>query len=74
MTYKHPLLFKALCYVDGHWVHSDSGHSAAVNNPADGTLIGHVPLLDRPQIIAAVEAAHRAFADWRSQSRSASSM
>lgn len=68
MTYKHPLLFKALCYVDGHWVHSDSGHSVAVHNPADRKLIGHVPMLDQPQIVAAVDAAHRAFADWREQS------
>jgi hypothetical protein len=49
MTYKHPLLFKALCYVDGHWVHSNSGHSIAVHNPADQKLIGHVPMLDPPQ-------------------------
>jgi aspartate-semialdehyde dehydrogenase len=68
MTYKHPLLFKALCYVDGHWVHSDSGHSIAVHNPADQKLIGHVPMLDQPQIVAAVDAAHRAFVDWREQS------
>jgi aspartate-semialdehyde dehydrogenase len=68
MTYKHPLLFKALCYVDGHWVHSDSGHSVAVHNPADLKLIGHVPMLDQPQIVAAVDAAHRAFAGWREQS------
>lgn len=68
MTYKHPLLFKALCYVDGHWVHSESGHSVAVHNPADQKLIGHVPMLDQSQIISAVDAAHRAFAAWREQS------
>ena len=68
MTYKHPLLLKALCYVDGHWVHSESGDSVAVHNPADQKLIGHVPMLDQPQIIAAVDAAHRAFAAWRKQS------
>ncbi|KJH83894.1 succinate-semialdehyde dehydrogenase [Pseudomonas fluorescens] len=68
MPYQHPLLFKALCYIDGHWVHSDSGHSVAVHNPANRTVIGHVPMLDQPQIVAAVDAAHHAFPAWREQS------
>jgi len=68
MTHKHPLLFKALCYIDGHWVHSDSGNSIAVHNPANQKLIGHVPLLDQPQLLQAVDAAQRAFVSWREQS------
>jgi len=68
MTYQHPLLFKALCYIDGQWVHSDSGHSIAVHNPATRTVIGHVPMLDQPQIVAAVDAAQQAFPAWREQS------
>ena len=71
MTYKHPLLFKALCYVDGHWVHSDSASTVAVHNPANQKLIGHVPLLEKPQIVAAIGAAHRAFNHWREQSLAA---
>ena len=65
MPLNHPLLFKSLCYVDGHWLHSESGASIAVHNPADQSLIGHVPLLDPAQISAAVDAAEKAFPAWR---------
>lgn len=65
MMLGHPVLFKSLCYVDGHWTHSDSASTIAVQNPADQTVIGHVPMLERAQIVAAVEAADRAFAQWR---------
>ncbi|TLX57782.1 NAD-dependent succinate-semialdehyde dehydrogenase [Stutzerimonas nosocomialis] len=68
MPLKHPLLFKSLCYVDGHWVHSQDGASIAVQNPANQQVIGHVPLLGREQIVAAVDAAQRAFASWRERS------
>jgi aspartate-semialdehyde dehydrogenase len=68
MPRNHPLLFKALCYVDGHWVHSNSGKSIAVQNPANRQVIGHVPLLDHAQLVEAVDAAERAFAGWRGQS------
>jgi aspartate-semialdehyde dehydrogenase len=68
MPLDHPLLFKSLCYVDGHWLHSDDGASIAVHNPADQSVIGHVPMLGQTQIAAAVDAAQRAFADWREQS------
>lgn len=68
MPLDHPLLFKSLCYVDGHWLHSDDGASIAVHNPADQSVIGHVPMLAEKQIVAAVDAAQRAFAGWREQS------
>lgn len=68
MPLDHPLLFKSLCYVDGHWLRSDDGASIAVQNPADQSVIGHVPMLGQAQITSAVDAAQRAFADWREQS------
>ncbi|TBU87787.1 NAD-dependent succinate-semialdehyde dehydrogenase [Phytopseudomonas dryadis] len=68
MPLDHPLLFKSLCYVDGHWLHSSSGASIAVQNPASQQDIGHVPLLEREQIVAAVDAAERALRSWREQS------
>lgn len=68
MPLNHPLLFKSLCYIDGHWVHSESGASIAVQNPADQSLIGHVPLLDQTQIRQAVDAAEKAFPAWRAAS------
>ncbi|KUY62019.1 NAD-dependent succinate-semialdehyde dehydrogenase [Burkholderia sp. RF2-non_BP3] len=61
----HPVLFKSTCYVDGRWIHSDSAATVAVVNPADQAVIGHVPMLERAQIVAAVDAAQRAFDTWR---------
>ncbi|ANY86414.1 MULTISPECIES: NAD-dependent succinate-semialdehyde dehydrogenase [Pseudomonas] len=57
--------FKSLCYVDGQWLHSTSGNSIAVLDPANRQTLGHVPLLDHEQIVAAVDAAQRAFKPWR---------
>ena len=68
MSYAHPLLFKSLCYVNGHWLHSASGASIAVDNPATREAIGHVPLLDREQIVGAIDAAAAAFPAWRARS------
>ncbi|SAK47620.1 NAD-dependent succinate-semialdehyde dehydrogenase [Caballeronia ptereochthonis] len=65
MLLGHPVLFKSLCYVDGRWIHSDSAASIAVTNPADQNIIGHVPMLDKAQIVNAVDAADRAFQSWR---------
>ncbi|WP_250536547.1 NAD-dependent succinate-semialdehyde dehydrogenase [Caballeronia sp. AZ10_KS36] len=65
MLLGHPVLFKSHCYIDGRWVHSDSAASIAVTNPADQKVIGHVPMLDQPQIVSAVDAADRAFQSWR---------
>ncbi|MDR5664806.1 NAD-dependent succinate-semialdehyde dehydrogenase [Burkholderia cenocepacia] len=61
----HPVLFKSTCYVDGRWIHSDSAATVAVVNPADQAVIGHVPMLERAQIVAAVDAAQRAYDTWR---------
>jgi aspartate-semialdehyde dehydrogenase len=65
MFLAHPLLFKSLCYVNGRWVHSDSGATVAVLNPADQKVLGHVPMLDKAQIEGAVDAARQALASWR---------
>ncbi|TKC88435.1 NAD-dependent succinate-semialdehyde dehydrogenase [Trinickia terrae] len=65
MLLGHPVLFKSHCYIDGRWVHSDDASSVAVVNPADQTLLGHVPMLTQSQIEHAVAQAHRAFDAWR---------
>jgi len=66
MSHHYP--FNSLCHVDGQWLHSHSGNSVAVHNPASRQVIGHVPLLEHEQIVAAVDAAERAFPAWRQQS------
>lgn len=65
MFLAQPLLFKAFCYIDGHWVHSNSGDSIAVHNPADQSLLGYMPMLDKAQIEQSVQSAQAAFLKWR---------
>lgn len=65
MLLGHPVLMKSLCYIDGRWVHSDNTETVAVVNPADQSVLGHVPMLTRSQIESAVVAAQRAFESWR---------
>ncbi|MCO7597419.1 MULTISPECIES: NAD-dependent succinate-semialdehyde dehydrogenase [Pseudomonas] len=66
MSHQYP--FRNLCHVDGQWLHSNSGNSIAVLDPANRQVIDHVPLLEHEQIVAAVDAAQRAFVPWRQQS------
>ncbi len=65
MLLGHPVLMKSLCYVDGRWIDSDDGAAVDVVNPADQSVLGHVPMLTRAQIESAVAAAYRAFESWR---------
>ncbi len=68
MPRKHYPELKSLCHVDGQWLDSASGKRIAVHNPATRQVIGHVPLLDQEQIVGAIDAAQRAFGQWREQS------
>jgi len=60
---KDPSLLRQSCYIDGKWV--DSERKIAVNNPATGEIVASVPSLDAQQVVQAVEAADRAWKDWR---------
>jgi len=60
-----PGLFKQLAYVEGAWIDASSGETAQVSNPADGTPLGHVPMLGEAETRQAIEAATRAFPRWR---------
>eukprot|EP00898_Chlorokybus_atmophyticus_P002295 jgi/Chlat1/3066/Chrsp21S03319 len=62
---KDPGLFKELCYVDGKWVPASSGETHEVHNPADGSVVGHVPRMNAEDTNKAIEAAHRALPGWR---------
>lgn len=65
MFLAQPRLFKSFCYVNGHWVHSNNGASTPVYNPADESVLGHIPMLEPEQINAAVQFAHKAYLQWR---------
>jgi len=62
-----PSLVKLDAFVDGAWRGARSGARFAVTNPADGRSLGEVADLDVEDVRAAVEAAHRAQADWRAR-------
>jgi betaine-aldehyde dehydrogenase len=48
-------------YIDGQWVHSSSGESFPVRNPATGEVIAHVTKATREDTQRAIAAARRAF-------------
>jgi succinate-semialdehyde dehydrogenase/glutarate-semialdehyde dehydrogenase len=60
-------LLRRQAYVDGRWVDSDSGETFPVVNPASGEVIADVPRLGAGETRRALEAAERAYPEWRSR-------
>ena len=60
-----PKLFRQSCYVDGAWVNARGGATINVDNPATAEIIGTVPKFGGAETRDAVEAANRAFPEWR---------
>ncbi|MGD9256125.1 MAG: aldehyde dehydrogenase family protein, partial [Chromatiales bacterium] len=60
-------LLKTFCLIDGEWTGADSGRTFAVHNPATGELIASVPECSETETRRAIEAAARAFPEWRSK-------
>ncbi|MBK1698323.1 NADP-dependent succinate-semialdehyde dehydrogenase [Rhodovibrio salinarum] len=60
-------LFRQQAYIDGQWADADSGERFEVTNPADGQVIGTAPSMAAGETRRAIEAADRAFADWRAK-------
>ncbi len=58
-------LYRELAYVDGHWTASDTAKSFEVTDPASGATVAFVAALDAAQTTKAVDAAARAFPDWK---------
>ena len=58
-------LFRQSCYINGAWVSARSGATIDVDNPATLAVIGTVPKLGAAETREAIEAASRAFAEWR---------
>jgi len=61
------LLKRNQCYIDGKWVAADSGAERAVRNPATGAVVSTVPEGTAVETRRAIEAASRAFVDWRAK-------
>ncbi|MFB3917732.1 MAG: CoA-acylating methylmalonate-semialdehyde dehydrogenase [Terriglobales bacterium] len=51
--------------IDGGWRLSVAKQSEPVFNPANGSVLARVPICGAEEVDAAVQAAHRAFAQWR---------
>jgi 1-pyrroline dehydrogenase len=51
-------------FIGGQWVDSASGETLAVENPADGTVVAHVPASGEADVDRAVDAAEAAFETW----------
>jgi succinate-semialdehyde dehydrogenase / glutarate-semialdehyde dehydrogenase len=60
-------LFREACYIDGAWVQASAGGATAVDNPATGEIIGHVPEFGATEARQAIDAAARAFVTWRKE-------
>ena len=58
-------LFRQSCYVDGAWVNARGGATISVDNPATGDIVGTVPKFGAAETREAIEAANRAFPEWR---------
>uniref|UniRef100_UPI0035AD9B5F NAD-dependent succinate-semialdehyde dehydrogenase n=1 Tax=Paenirhodobacter enshiensis TaxID=1105367 RepID=UPI0035AD9B5F len=61
---KDPSLLKDACLVDGAWVQAASGQTIAVTNPADGSVVGHVPSLSGAEVEALIARAAVAQKGW----------
>ena len=52
-------------FIDGRWVDADDGRTVEVGNPADGSVLGTVPLMGAGETRRAIEAANRVWPEWR---------
>ncbi|HLO77259.1 MAG TPA: aldehyde dehydrogenase family protein, partial [Magnetospirillum sp.] len=64
---KDPTLLRHHAYVDGRWIHADTGEAFAVTNPADGSVIARVASAGAQETRRAIEAAARALPAWRAR-------
>lgn len=60
-------LFRENAYIDGRWAAAGSGGTVAVRDPGDGAYLGCVPKISAAETVAAVDAAHDAFLEWRAR-------
>ncbi|RJG11154.1 aldehyde dehydrogenase family protein [Pseudomonas cavernicola] len=66
MPVQNTVLFRQQAFIDGEWVHADSGQVITVSNPATGETVGTVPRMGATETCRAIEAANRALPAWRS--------
>ena len=52
-------------YIDGNWCGADSGETFAIDNPATGETIAHMPRMGAAETHRAIDAMVAAFPAWR---------
>ncbi|MFZ6776837.1 NADP-dependent succinate-semialdehyde dehydrogenase [Undibacterium sp. Ji83W] len=62
---KDPTLLRQQAYLNGNWCDADDGSVFAVNNPATGELLGHVPRMRTAETRRAIQGAKDAWPAWR---------
>jgi len=58
-----PALYKQVCYINGKWLSAKA--TIEVTNPADGTRIGFVPVMENSQVREAILSAYKSFPSWK---------
>ena len=64
---KDPSLLRHQAYLAGAWSAADDGRTIDVLNPANGLVVGTVPAMGAAETRRAIEAAERAWPDWRAR-------
>jgi len=67
LNLRNPGLLREQSYVNGEWVSATGGATFSVTNPADGSLVAHVPDMSVADTREAVQAADAAWPAWRSK-------
>ncbi|WP_434359238.1 NADP-dependent succinate-semialdehyde dehydrogenase [Parasalinivibrio latis] len=60
-------LLKQQAYIGGEWLDALSGKTEAVTNPADGSILAHVPVMGEEETRKAIELAEKAQPAWRAK-------
>ena len=61
---KDSSLWKERCLIEGQWLPADSGLTTEIRNPANGELLGTVPVMVAGEARRAIDAAHAAMPTW----------
>ncbi|MER2622578.1 MAG: NAD-dependent succinate-semialdehyde dehydrogenase [Accumulibacter sp.] len=62
-----PRLLRSNCYLDGRWEAADDGRTLLVSNPADGEILGEVPMMAAVETRRAIAAAAAALSAWQAK-------
>ena len=60
-----PTLWRTGAYIDGQWLGETAHGTYDLRNPATGEVLASLPRCQQAEVDRAIEAADRAFRDWR---------